>query len=216
MSSRDTILQRIRESIAGGQAVERPDVPAVWPRETSDPAALANRFINELDTVQGEVIRCNGIDDARRKLVELIDGSEWPSVAAADTPLVRDALGELDAARVAYPEKGFEPSRLADIPAGIVEAEYLLADTGSCVVRAREGEARLLVYLPEASVIIARSEQLREHMPAAWEEIAQRLREEDFVGEWVVVTGPSRTADIEKILILGVHGPRRLTVLLID
>jgi L-lactate dehydrogenase complex protein LldG len=45
--------------------------------------------------------------------------------------------------------------------------------------------------------------------------LAPRVAEPDRRGEFVIVTGPSRTADIEKILILGVHGPKRLIVLLV-
>jgi L-lactate dehydrogenase complex protein LldG len=56
---------------------------------------------------------------------------------------------------------------------------------------------------------------LAEHLPAAWPAIAARAAEPARRGEFVIVTGPSRTADIEKILILGVHGPKRLVVMLI-
>jgi L-lactate dehydrogenase complex protein LldG len=65
-------------------------------------------------------------------------------------------------------------------------------------------------------VVVARGEQLVEHLPAAWAEIARRAADPLARGELVLVTGPSRTADIEKILILGVHGPKRLVVLLVD
>jgi len=57
---------------------------------------------------------------------------------------------------------------------------------------------------------------LVEHLPAAWAEIARRAADPSLRGEFVIITGPSRTADIEKILILGVHGPKRLVVLLVD
>jgi L-lactate dehydrogenase complex protein LldG len=55
-----------------------------------------------------------------------------------------------------------------------------------------------------------------EHLPAAWETIAPRIADPGLRGEFVIITGPSRTADIEKILILGVHGPKRVVVLLVD
>jgi L-lactate dehydrogenase complex protein LldG len=73
-----------------------------------------------------------------------------------------------------------------------------------------------MCYLPPACIAIAKTGRLFEHMPAAWDEIAPRAAEADRRGEFVFITGPSRTADIEKILILGVHGPKRLIVLLVD
>jgi L-lactate dehydrogenase complex protein LldG len=64
--------------------------------------------------------------------------------------------------------------------------------------------------------VVARTEQLTEHLPAAWAALAARATTPDRRGEYVIITGPSRTADIEKVLILGVHGPKRLVVLLVD
>ena len=70
--------------------------------------------------------------------------------------------------------------------------------------------------MPPACVVVARVDQLAEHLPAAWAAIAARAADPALRGEFVIVTGPSRTSDIEKILILGVHGPKRLVVLLVD
>ena len=74
---------------------------------------------------------------------------------------------------------------------------------------------RLLCYLPPVCIVLADTERLFEHLPAAWQEIAPRAADPELRGEFVFITGPSRTADIEKILILGVHGPKRLIVLLV-
>jgi L-lactate dehydrogenase complex protein LldG len=76
-------------------------------------------------------------------------------------------------------------------------------------------QERILCYLPPTCVIVAPVDRLAEHMPAAWSAIAARVADPALRGEFVFVTGPSRTADIEKILILGVHGPKRVVVLLV-
>jgi L-lactate dehydrogenase complex protein LldG len=72
-----------------------------------------------------------------------------------------------------------------------------------------------MCYLPPACIVIARVDQLAENLPAAWGPISQVCAAQDSRGEIVVITGPSRTADIEKVLILGVHGPKRLVVLVV-
>lgn len=215
MSSRDSILQNIQSGLAAAPAVECPPAPEVWPVATSDPAALALRFENELTAVQGELIRCHSMDEAGRKLVELIDGSQWPSIAAVDGPLCKQVLTKLDRARIACAGDTMQPAALAELPAGVIEAQCLLADTGSCLVVNRTATERLMCYLPETCIVVATLDMLREHLPAAWPEVAGKLADPDFRGELVIVTGPSRTADIEKILILGVHGPKRLVVLLV-
>ena len=103
---------------------------------------------------------------------------------------------------------------MAEFSAGLIAPECLLADTGSCLIVSGTAQDRLLCYLPPICVVIARTEQLVEHLPAAWP-AAQRAAEPATRGEFVIITGPSRTSDIEKILILGVHGPKRLIVLLV-
>jgi len=64
-------------------------------------------------------------------------------------------------------------------------------------------------------IVVARLNQLAGHLPAAWRPISKTCAAKDSRGEIVLITGPSRTADIEKILILGVHGPKRLVVMLV-
>lgn len=215
MSSRDTILQRIQAELGKGAPVDPPPVPELWPRATSEPAALALRFANELKDVHGELIRCTSMEEARQRLVELLDTSQWVSIGAVDTLLTRQLTAALDPARVGWTHPGWQPAEIAELPAGLVAAEWLLADTGTSVVECDTVEQRLMCYLPPACVVVGRVDQLVEHMPAAWEAIARRAADPDRRGELVFITGPSRTADIEKILILGVHGPRRLIVMLV-
>ncbi len=109
----------------------------------------------------------------------------------------------------------WQPRQMAELSAGVIEAEALLADTGSCLIACPTVQDRLLCYLPPACVVLARVEQLAEHLPAAWAEISARAADPALRGELVIVTGPSRTSDIEKILTLGVHGPKRLIVILV-
>lgn len=216
MSSRDAILQRIRSELSKAAPLEPPPVPEVWPRATSDPAALALRFINELEAVQGKVIRCTNMENARAKLVQLMDASQWVTIGAVDTLLTQQITTGLPPERIGWVDETWPPARIADLPAGLVAAERLLADTGSCLVACPTGHERLMCYLPPASVVVAKTGQLAEHMPAAWDEVAATAAGPGLTGEHVIITGPSRTADIEKILILGVHGPKRLVVMLVE
>jgi len=155
------------------------------------------------------------MDDAARELVQLMDGAHWPAVGVIDGPLCKQVTAKLDKARIAWARDEMQPAHIAELPASLVEADSLLADTGSCVAVNRTATERLMCYLPGTCIVVATVGQLCEHLPAAWERIAGKLAEPEFRGEIVIITGPSRTADIEKILILGVHGPERLVVLLV-
>ena len=220
MTSRDAILQRIRTPPARGRSGRRrlpPPVPEVWPRENSDPAALAERFAEELAAVHGETIRCATMDEARRQLAELMEPAGWPTLGAVDRPLARE-VGRRPAGRsgVAWVEADWNPRGSPSCRPGWSRPSACLADTGTCVIACPTAQERLMCYLPPACVVMARVDQLVEHLPAAWARLAAACAEPHLRGEFVLVTGPSRTADIEKILILGVHGPKRLVVLLVD
>jgi len=65
MTSRDTILQRIRSEVSKGPRIEPPPVPEVWPRENPDIPTMAARFETELTAVHGEFIRVSSMADAR-------------------------------------------------------------------------------------------------------------------------------------------------------
>lgn len=215
MNSRDVILRRIRTCLVSSPPAQRPPAPEVWPVERPDAAAMGTRFASELQAVHGEAVPCRSMDEARQKVAELMDQGQWGRLGAVDTPLARQVTGSLAADRVAWVDDGWKPTQIAELPSGLIAAEWLLADTGTCVVECNTASQRLMCYLPPVCVVIARADQLREHLPAAWPEIAKKTAEPDRRGEYVLVTGPSRTADIEKILILGVHGPKRLVVLLV-
>jgi L-lactate utilization protein LutC len=232
-------LQHVRKELSAGPPVALPAGAEVWPRENPTAAAMAERFAKELANVHGEVIRCGTIDDARRQLANLIDQAQWTSLGAMDRPLVREATADLPSGLVnwstadgqpqncgagvppAAPSKSVDaagtaaPQSMAKFSAGIIEADVLLADTGSCLIACPSGPDRLLCFLPLACVVVARADRLAEHLPAAWAAIAARAADPTLRGEFVIVTGPSRTSDIEKTLILGAHGPKRLAVVLI-
>ena len=223
MSSRENILKRIRERLqAAGPfrdefaSPKSPPPPDVWPRTSPDTGVMAERFTKELLEVFGEVLRLKATEEAVRQLPALLLQEGWPRLGAIDTPAAREATSGLAAEQIAWVSDDWTPQQIADLPAALITPECLLADTGSALVECRTAVARLMCYLPPICLIVGRTSQLVEHMPAAWDAIAPQCAETDRRGEHVIITGPSRTADIEKILILGVHGPKRLIVLLVD
>jgi L-lactate dehydrogenase complex protein LldG len=214
MSSRDSILSRLRTALSSDAPLEYPPAPEVWPATNASTDAMAQRFTQELEAIGGEVIRSSTLEEAQQRLPRLLDELKCSTVGVLDRPLCREltpAMGDRVVALDADP-----PAKaMADLSASLLAPDYLLADTGSAMIACGVARERLLCYLPPVCVIAARTEQLVEHLPAAWEQIGPRVADPSLRGEFVFITGPSRTADIEKILILGVHGPKRLIVLLI-
>jgi L-lactate dehydrogenase complex protein LldG len=101
--------------------------------------------------------------------------------------------------------------------AGIVEADYGIAETGT-LVRFDRGDAIKGVWtLPDACYCFLDARRIRPDLESIAESMAEYLARTDFPSPQVsLVTGPSRTADIECQLTIGVHGPGRLVILLIQ
>ena len=216
MNSRDAVLGRIRTLLSSEPVQPLPPVPEVWPDTQPSLERMAEQFAESLAAVQGETIRCGTMEDARRKLAELAAENNWSSIGSLDRPLCHRVAAGLAPGQVLVESPQWDPKQMAPLDAGLLEADCLLADTGSAMIACGRPEQRVLVYLPPACVIVATCDRLREHLPSAWREIAPRAADPALRGEFVFVTGPSRTADIEKILIIGVHGPKRLFVLLVQ
>jgi L-lactate dehydrogenase complex protein LldG len=215
MSSRDHVLSRIRTGLKDDPPLDRPPAPEVWPRENPPVEQMVERFTQELEALAGELLRCSSMDDARAKLAELVGQLDQTTVGAIDHPLTRELTSDLPPDRLHWGGAQIDAPTMADWAASVVPADCLLADTGSCMVACATTYDRLMCYLPPVCIVIAQTDRLFEHLPAVWDELAGRAADPELRGEFVFITGPSRTADIEKILILGVHGPKRLIVLLV-
>jgi len=234
MSSRDFILSRIRTALnANPGPSELPPTPQVWSTQQKTADEMAGNFQESLTQVAGEVVFCLTLEEAAQQVEARLKKLNAKKIGLAKRPLVEQLLQKSPALTVSgsdfelvtTPAKPDDVSgpEMAELDASLVGAEFLLADTGSCVVPSSTAFDRMLCYLPPTCFVLATKSMLREHLPAAWPEISARLTAPvnpalpvQKHGEFLIVTGPSRTADIEKILILGVHGPKQLTVFLID
>jgi L-lactate dehydrogenase complex protein LldG len=217
MSARDAILGRIRTALASEPEAERPPTPELWPPGTWDqPADLAARFFEEFQRVQGEGLRCASIQDAGRMIESMCGQLGAPAVAVVDHPLCQATVAAIPPEQVVSIDAGWDRDRLAGLPLAVLPAEFLLADTGTAVLLPRTSAERLLCYLPTVLVLLAPAAGLVPHLSDIWVNLAARTADPGTRGEMLFVTGPSRTADIEKKLVLGAHGPKRLVVLLLE
>ena len=96
---------------------------------------------------------------------------------------------------------------------GITSADYALADTGTLVMLSSPQEARMISLLPPAHIAVVP----RERCSPAWMSCSPCCPIPAAVtSSMVLITGPSRTGDIEQFLVRGVHGPGDFTVVVVD
>lgn len=106
---------------------------------------------------------------------------------------------------------GYDKHELEQCDVGISECDALIAQTGTVLVTSQTAGGRALSCLPPHHVVIARREQLVADLPAAFALVKQR-HGANYPSMISFITGPSRTGDIERILVLGAHGPKKLTI----
>lgn len=108
-------------------------------------------------------------------------------------------------------DDGYDKHDLEQCDVGISECDALVAQTGTVLVTSRSSGGRALSCLPPHHVVIARREQMVADLPAAFALVKQR-HGANYPSMISFITGPSRTGDIERILVLGAHGPKKLTI----
>jgi L-lactate dehydrogenase complex protein LldG len=216
MSARDAILGRIRAALAQEPESAGPPRYELWPPGTwQQPDNIFQYFQEELHRVQGEGHRVGSVEEAQQFLQTLHRELGEPITAIVEHPLCRSMAQGLPADKVQVVAPPAERAQLAAIPLAVAPAAYLLADTGTAVLMPRSHAERLLCYLPTVAVLVARADSLVAHLSDIWSRLTEGAHDATSCGELLLVTGPSRTADIEKKLVLGAHGPKRLIVLVV-
>ena len=173
-------------------------------------------FRARAEAVSAEVHAFSGREEVVRFLVALLETEK-----VADLPGGRAVwadggfLGAADrkalVARV--PGLSFQVTRqnAAEARVGVSQFDYAVADTGTLVVAADAVEDRLAATLPAVHVALVDSGRIVPNLASLFAVLGpSRTRYLSFV------TGPSRTADIERVLTIGVHGPRRLVIVFVD
>lgn len=108
-----------------------------------------------------------------------------------------------------------DPSNFIEQKIGITRCEYLISRFGSVMVSSAIMSGRRMFVFPEVHIIVASVSQVVPELKDALEGMTQ-IYQDNFPSQVTVITGPSRTADIEKTLVMGAHGPKELYVFMVD
>ena len=197
--SREAILARVRAAL-GRRPDERPTPPPpvyLSQLQTTTEQRIA-RFTAALEALAGRVVRCPSRDCARDAVSEMIAGKR---VVASRASYLRECGVET------------QWTECSTADAGITSADYALADTGTLVLFSGAEESRLVSLLPPKHIAVVPVSRLVDSLDDL---LARVPLPADSTSSMILITGPSRTADIEQILVRGVHGPGEITVVLVD
>ena len=190
------------------------DIVALW----KERSVTISATVKEVDSVEEALNYCLELCASASPHEELMgpESGTGNTLAAPGFPADQTRLlQEGCAARGLRFVNGDLRSRAGGIEVGVAWALAGLADTGTCVVQSTDEDVRLATMLPETGVILLRRSQI---LPSL--EDSAELLHELFSGDGssfvAFISGPSRTADIERVLTLGVHGPLALHAVLIN
>jgi L-lactate dehydrogenase complex protein LldG len=208
LMSRESILHRIRTGIGRGAA----DPPAVPPPVRLrvphvDPEARIVSMLARVEALAGEGVRTA---DPRSVVESLIAGK---TAIASNAPYLAECgITALPGVRSGITEAGELRVLCAAADFGITSADYALADTGTLVMLASPREARLISLLPPAHIAVVPRDRILTGLDELFSLVPNPA---EVTSSMVLITGPSRTADIEMTMVRGVHGPGRITVVVV-
>ena len=202
-----------------GQQTWAPTTPGGPGLQTWAPERLLERFVRMSEEVEAPVSVVSSVEEARARLSEILRAEGARSVVvspgAAREPWAVVPSVEADGRR-AIQRHADAPARedLLAADAGVTVAAFALADTGTLALVASPDNHRLDSLVPLVHIALLRADTLVADLAAAFARLAAGRTFHDHSAV-VLVRGPSRTADIELTLTVGVHGPGRVHVILV-
>jgi len=207
-TSREKILKKVRNALlnkldspfknvdfTSKVFVEQQEVPEV-------------QFATKLNETGGTFIYCENEIDATRQIAALCEQKEWDNIFCNDAVL-SEQLSEFNIATTSTPEE------FKSVNVGIARCDFLISRFGSIMVSSGLGLGRQIFVFPETLIIVANASQVVPELLDAISGIKKKYSG-NFPSQITVITGPSRTADIEKTLVMGAHGSKNLYVFMID
>lgn len=207
--SKEIVLRKIREALAKSAPFVPPtpdSTRSVYPRLDDD---LSIEFANNFLNTGGTFIYCDNDEHFYDQLFEFKRENQIGNLFVWESSLKK----QLYSAGVNF--VGDETDFLKKAEAGLTTCEALLARTGSIMLSSANSGGRRLSIYPEKHLVVARTSQLVPDIKDGLKLLRQKYAPK-LPSMISMVSGPSRTADIEKTLVLGAHGPKQLVLFLID
>ncbi|MEO5891981.1 MAG: LUD domain-containing protein [Ferruginibacter sp.] len=199
-AAKENILKRIRQALSNPVPLPFPLSEGKEPIYQPAAEALEIIFAEEFTKLQGKFAFCMDVQDLELQLQQLIASKEWLKIYCSEDKWNRQFSNTIN---------------LAGCDASITGCEYLVARTGSVVMSAAQQSGRTVSVYAPVHICIAYTDQLVYDIADALASLKSRYAG-NIPSLITFASGPSRTADIEKTLVTGVHGPKEVYLFLVD
>jgi L-lactate dehydrogenase complex protein LldG len=206
-TSKEKLLKKIRKALLEKRDNPYPNLEDL-PHYPQTDELLEVVFAKEFTAVSGQFVFCEDELQFIESLLNLADQHKWHKIYCWE-PALQEILTRYD-----YPffetDKDFDQAEV-----GFTLCEALIARNGSILLSSAGMAGRRLSIYPPIHIVLAYTSQLVPDLKDGFKLIKTKYGNQ-LPSMISVVTGPSRTADIEKTLVLGAHGPKELFVFLLD
>jgi L-lactate dehydrogenase complex protein LldG len=206
-SSKENILKKIRKALSHSTPLPFPQSEgsnAVFHPPQQDPGV---EFAEQFNKLQGRFIFCVNRQELAFQFSSLVKKQDWKKIYCVEA-LIRNLAG-------AQTEDRFVTTGLADCDVSVTGCECLVARTGSIVMSTAQASGRTTSVYAPVHICIGFTSQLVYDMKDALQLVKDKYGNQ-LPSLITFATGPSRTADIEKTLVVGVHGPKEVYCFLVD
>jgi len=204
-SARTNILARLKAAQEKRGEIEEliPDFTSpIYPPINQ---SLDIEFKTNLELIGGEVIICKSQLEVAENILRICAEKQQNRIFCSNPELNKLLSGSIE---INSAENDF-----LDINIGLTGCEFLIAQLGSVLISSAQLSGRRLNVFPETHLVVAHQSQLTDYLDQALEKLQIKYKNKlpSLISN---ITGPSRTADIEKTLVMGMHGPKSLIVLI--
>jgi L-lactate dehydrogenase complex protein LldG len=205
--AKEVILKKIRKALTESTPLPFPQSEGTASLFHPSQNDLEIQFAEEFTKLQGKFAFCSNKEQLPEQLKDLITQKNWTKIFCNEPSLKQLlAAGSLE---------NFYSASLVDCDASITTCESLVARTGSIVLSAASPGGRTVSVYAPVHICIAFTGQLVYDIKNALQLVKEKYNQ-NLPSLISFATGPSRTADIEKTLVTGVHGPKEVYVFLVD
>jgi L-lactate dehydrogenase complex protein LldG len=207
-TSREKILKKIRNALISKAENPYPSLDTESSVYHPIEDSLDITFAQEFTKASGQFIYCENNDELKENLKSLVAENNWQNIYCQDKNINKT----LNEAGIPFSK---DDSTFIDMEVGITNCEFLIARYGSIMVSSKQTSGRKLNVFPPNHIVFANTNQIVPDIKHALRGIQEKYNN-SLPSLISLITGPSRTADIEKTLVMGAHGPKNLFVFLLD
>jgi L-lactate dehydrogenase complex protein LldG len=205
--SRENIFKKIRKALSHSTPLPFPESEGNSSVFHPSQQELEIEFAEQFTKLQGRFVFCINRQELAFQLNSLIKKQDWQKVYCLEDKLLESFSSQIDERLV--------KTDLAGCDVSITGCEFLVARTGSIVLSAAQASGRTTSVYAPIHICIAFTSQLVYDLKDALQGVKTKYGN-NLPSLITFATGPSRTADIEKTLVVGVHGPKEVYLFLVE